>query len=59
MISNFVGVGVLVLGGFVILVDVYREFFEVSGLNNKIYFVLDKLDVSDVNQFVEVGREIC
>lgn len=59
MISNLVGVGVFVFGGFVIIVQVYCDFFEQSGFNDCIYVVLDVLDVDDVNVLVKIGVQIC
>ena len=58
MISNLSGAGVSVPGGFATTAEAYREFLEQSGLDKKIHDQLDKLDVNDVNQLAEVGREI-
>lgn len=58
MISNLAGAGVSVPGGFATTADAYREFLETNGLNDKIHSALDKLDVNDVNQLAEVGRDI-
>ncbi|AUM11143.1 phosphoenolpyruvate synthase [Ketobacter alkanivorans] len=58
MISNLSGAGVSVPGGFATTAQAYREFLEQSGLNKKINDALDKLDVNDVNQLAEVGKEI-
>lgn len=58
MISNLSGAGVSVPGGFATTAQAYREFLEQSGLDKKIHDALDKLDVNDVNQLAEVGKEI-
>ena len=58
MISNLSGAGVSVPGGFATTAQAYREFLEQSGLDKKIHDQLDKLDINDVNQLAEVGREI-
>ena len=58
MISNLSGAGVSVPGGFATTAQAYREFLEQSGLDKKIHDALDHLDVNDVNQLAEVGREI-
>ncbi|MAA59125.1 MAG: phosphoenolpyruvate synthase [Pseudomonadales bacterium] len=58
MISNLSGAGVSVPGGFATTSQAYREFLEQSGLDKKIHDALDHLDVNDVNQLAEVGKEI-
>ncbi|MBA54789.1 MAG: phosphoenolpyruvate synthase [Pseudomonadales bacterium] len=58
MISNLSGAGVSVPGGFATTAEAYREFLEQSGLDKKIHDQLDKLDINDVNQLAEAGREI-
>ena len=58
MISNLSGAGVSVPGGFATTAQAYREFLEQSGLDKKIHDALDHLDVNDVNQLAEVGKEI-
>ncbi|MAR93351.1 MAG: phosphoenolpyruvate synthase [Pseudomonadota bacterium] len=58
MISNLADAGVSVPGGFATTADAYREFLEQSGLDKKIHDALDKLDINDVNQLAETGREI-
>tara|TARA_B100000929_G_scaffold6331_1_gene5351 strand:+ start:957 stop:3323 length:2367 start_codon:yes stop_codon:yes gene_type:complete len=58
MISNLAGAGVEVPGGFATTADAYNEFLEQSGLNDKIYELLDGLDVNDVNKLTEAGRTI-
>jgi pyruvate,water dikinase len=58
MISNLSNVGVQVPGGFATTAYAFNEFLEQSGLNDKIYQLLDTLDVSDVNKLAECGAQI-
>ncbi|MFY8274867.1 phosphoenolpyruvate synthase [Pseudoalteromonas sp. SSDWG2] len=58
MISNLANAGVQVPGGFATTSFAFNEFLEQSGLNARIYDVLDKLDVEDVNELAKVGAEI-
>ncbi|WP_448555599.1 phosphoenolpyruvate synthase [Thalassotalea montiporae] len=58
MISNLANVGVQVPGGFATTAFAFNEFLEQSGLNDKIYQLLDSLDVSDVNALAECGATI-
>jgi len=58
MISNLANVGVQVPGGFATTSFAFNEFLEQSGLNDKIYQLLDKLDVSDVHALAECGSTI-
>lgn len=58
MISNLSNLGVQVPGGFATTSFAFNEFLERSGVNEKIYEVLDTLDVSDVHALAEVGEQI-
>jgi len=58
MISNLANVGVQVPGGFATTSFAFNEFLEQSGLNDKIYQLLDKLDVSDINALSVCGNTI-
>ncbi|GAA5187633.1 phosphoenolpyruvate synthase [Ferrimonas gelatinilytica] len=58
MISNLSNAGVKVPGGFATTSDAFMEFLEQSGLNEKIYSVLDTLDVDDVNALAKAGAQI-
>ena len=58
MISNLSNAGVQVPGGFATTSHAFNEFLEQSGLNTKIYQILDTLDVDDVNALAEVGAKI-
>jgi len=58
MISNLANVGVQVPGGFATTSYAFNEFLEQSGLNDKIYQLLDELNVDDVNALAKAGRII-
>ncbi len=58
MISNLANVGVQVPGGFATTAYAFNEFLEQSGLNDKIYRLLDDLDVDDVNALAKAGATI-
>lgn len=58
MISHLANAGVSVPGGFATTADAYREFLEKSGLNDRIYNVLDTLNVDDVNALAKAGDQI-
>ncbi|MBV4452044.1 MULTISPECIES: phosphoenolpyruvate synthase [Pseudomonas] len=58
MISNLAGAGVSVPGGFATTAQAYRDFLELSGLNNQIHAALDALDVDDVNALAKTGAQI-
>ncbi|GIU25192.1 phosphoenolpyruvate synthase [Shewanella colwelliana] len=58
MISNLANAGVQVPGGFATTSFAFNEFLEQSGLNQKIYDILDALDVDDVNALATAGAQI-
>lgn len=58
MISHLSGAGVTVPGGFATTADAFNEFLEQSGLNQKIYNLLDALDVDDVRALASAGSQI-
>ena len=58
MISNLAGAGVSVPGGFATTAQAYRDFLELSGLNDQIHALLDALDVDDVNALAKTGAQI-
>ncbi len=58
MISNLANVGVQVPGGFATTSYAFNEFLEQSGLNDKIYHLLDELNVEDVNALAKAGEMI-
>ncbi len=58
MISNLANVGVQVPGGFATTSYAFNEFLEQSGVNDKIYQLLDDLNVDDVNALAKAGETI-
>ncbi len=58
MISNLSNAGVQVPGGFATTSYAFNEFLEQSGLNQKIYDILDVLDVDDVSALTTAGAQI-
>jgi len=58
MISNLANAGVQVPGGFATTSYAFNEFLEQSGLNQKIYDILDSLDVDDVKALATAGAQI-
>ncbi|MCA1930845.1 phosphoenolpyruvate synthase [Rheinheimera sp.] len=58
MISNLANAGVQVPGGFATTAYAFNQFLEQSGLNERIYQLLDGLDVDDVNALVKAGAQI-
>ena len=58
MISNLENLGVQVPGGFATTSFAFNEFLEQSGLNDKIYALLDTLDVDNIAALTECGEKI-
>jgi pyruvate,water dikinase len=58
MISNLSNVGVQVPGGFATTSFAFNEFLEQSGINDKIYQLLDNLDVDDLTALSKSGETI-
>jgi pyruvate,water dikinase len=58
MISNLANVGVQVPTGFATTSFAFNEFLDQSGINEKIYLLLDGLDVDDVNALAKAGSSI-
>ncbi|MGZ9898457.1 phosphoenolpyruvate synthase [Shewanella gaetbuli] len=58
MISNLSNAGVQVPGGFATTSHAFNEFLEQSGVNQKIYDILETLDVDDVTALAKVGAQI-
>ena len=58
MISNLANVGVEVPGGFATTSFAFNEFLEQSGLNDKIYQLLNVLDVDDLAALAKCGDTI-
>ncbi|MFQ3276033.1 MAG: pyruvate,water dikinase, partial [Colwellia sp.] len=58
MISNLANVGVQVPTGFATTSFAFNEFLEQSGINEKIYQLLDDLDVDDISALGKCGAII-
>tara|TARA_Y100000588_G_scaffold388272_1_gene488107 strand:+ start:326 stop:2695 length:2370 start_codon:yes stop_codon:yes gene_type:complete len=58
MISNLTSLGVNVPGGFAITVAAYNEFLKTDGLDQRIYAVLDNLDVDNIEALTAAGENI-
>lgn len=58
MITNLSGLGVSVPNGFATTAQAFNDFLEQSGVNQRIYELLDKTDVDDVNQLAKAGAQI-
>ena len=58
MISNLANAGVQVPGGFATTADAFNQFLEQSGVNERIYQLLDGLDVDDVTALSKAGAQI-
>ena len=58
MISNLSNVGVQVPGGFATTAFAFNDFLEQSGVNDKIYALLDTLDVNDIAALTDCGAKI-
>ncbi len=58
MISNLSNVGVQVPGGFATTSYAFNEFLEQSGINDRIYQLLDNLDVDDLAALAKSGETI-
>ncbi|NRA60825.1 MAG: phosphoenolpyruvate synthase [Psychrobium sp.] len=58
MISNLSNAGVQVPGGFATTSHAFNEFLESSGINEKIYTLLDALNVDDIPALGKAGKQI-
>ncbi|KFZ31807.1 phosphoenolpyruvate synthase [Pseudidiomarina salinarum] len=58
MISNLAGAGVEVPNGFATTAEAFNEFLDQSGVNDRIYALLDDLDTNDVKALAEAGKKI-
>lgn len=58
MISNLASVGVQVPGGFATTAYAFNQFLEQSGVNERIYRLLDGLNVDDVTALAAAGKQI-
>ncbi|MDA9556968.1 phosphoenolpyruvate synthase [Vibrio sp.] len=58
MVSNLHTLGVSVPNGFATTSHAFNEFLEFNNLNEKIYTILDTLDITDIPQLQSVGQTI-
>ncbi len=58
MISNLANAGVQVPGGFATTAEAFNQFLEQSGVNERIYQLLDGLDVDDITALSKAGAQI-
>ena len=58
MITNLAELGVSVPNGFATTAQAFNDFLEQSGINQRIYELLDRVDVDDVHQLAQAGNQI-
>ncbi|VEB69092.1 Phosphoenolpyruvate synthase [Providencia rustigianii] len=58
MITNLSDLGVSVPNGFATTAQAFNNFLEQSGVNQRIYNLLDETDIDDVNQLAIAGAQI-
>ncbi|MFC3395312.1 phosphoenolpyruvate synthase [Brenneria rubrifaciens] len=58
MITNLSELGVAVPNGFATTAQAFNDFLNQSGINQRIYELLDRTDIDDVNQLAKVGTQI-
>lgn len=58
MITNLSDLGVSVPNGFATTAQAFNDFLEQSGVNQRIYTLLDETDIDDVNQLAAAGEQI-
>ncbi len=58
MITNLSDLGVAVPNGFATTAQAFNDFLEQSGVNQRIYQLLDQTDVDDVAQLAKAGAQI-
>ncbi|REF28021.1 phosphoenolpyruvate synthase [Xenorhabdus cabanillasii] len=58
MITNLADLGVSVPNGFATTAQAFNDFLEQSGVNQRIYQLLDEVNVDDVNQLAKAGVQI-
>ena len=58
MITNLSELGVSVPNGFATTAQAFNDFLEQSGVNQRIYDLLDKTDIDDVTQLAKAGAKI-
>ena len=58
MITNLSGMGVSVPNGFATTADAFNLFLDQSGVNQRIYALLDETDIDDVSALAKAGAQI-
>jgi len=58
MITNLSSLGVSVPNGFATTADAFNQFLDQSGVNQRIYELLDKTDIDDIDQLAKAGKQI-
>ncbi len=58
MITNLSGMGVSVPNGFATTADAFNQFLDQSGVNQRIYALLDETDIDDVQALAKAGAQI-
>ncbi|ROR15373.1 phosphoenolpyruvate synthase [Erwinia sp. JUb26] len=58
MITNLSSLGVSVPNGFATTSDAFNQFLDQSGVNQRIYELLDKTDIDDIDQLSKAGKQI-
>ncbi len=58
MITNLSGMGVSVPNGFATTAEAFNQFLDQSGVNQRIYALLDKTDIDDVTALAQAGKQI-
>ncbi|MEQ9917538.1 phosphoenolpyruvate synthase [Pectobacterium aroidearum] len=58
MITNLSGLGVAVPNGFATTAQAFNDFLNQSGINQRIYELLDRTNIDDLNQLASAGTQI-
>ncbi|MBL0866926.1 phosphoenolpyruvate synthase [Pectobacterium carotovorum] len=58
MITNLSGLGVAVPNGFATTAQAFNDFLNQSGINQRIYELLDRTDIDDLSQLASAGTQI-
>src|SRR5690606_7984601 len=58
MTTTLSGMGVSVPNGFATTADAFNQFLDQSGVNQRIYDLLDKTDIDDVTELAKAGAQI-
>lgn len=58
MITNLSSLGVSVPNGFATTSEAFNLFLDQSGVNQRIYELLDKTDIEDVDELAKAGKQI-